>query len=69
MKENGTHSRESKLPTVLHSRHFAFDIYEEQHNSFFRCFIVCVNRIHKNLYLFIISSLLPRQKVDRLTIP
>ena len=40
-----------------------FDIYEEQHNSFFRCFIVCVNRIHKNLYLFI-SSLLPRQKVD-----
>ena len=42
-----------------------FDIYEEQHNSFFRCFM-CVNRIHKNLYLFIISSLLPRQKVDYL---
>ena len=51
--------------SILHSRHFDIirHLWSKNNTTHFSAVLLCVNRIHKNLYLFI-SSLSPRQKVD-----
>ena len=38
--------------------------FMKNNTTHFSVVLLCVNRIHKNLYFLFISSLSPRQKVD-----